>query len=206
MTGAVAALATACSLLRSWPQVARILITRDDSGVSTGTWMIATFSFVSWTTIGFAENIFALKLNNGICLIGSAAVLCVLEWHRHRSFVRTVGVILASLAICVSVLTIIGHGGLQVMSIALATCMYVPQAWKSATHNISGVSTFSYALALAATLLWGLYGLMIGALFLALPTPVMAVASGFVLYKKIRAGQLQRSADLDNEAVAIASP
>jgi MtN3 and saliva related transmembrane protein len=81
IVGAAAALLSTVSFV---PQAAKIIRTRDTSGISTGMYAVTVLGFILWTTYGAMQTAWPIIASNGICLILSAFILTMKLLPQHE--------------------------------------------------------------------------------------------------------------------------
>ena len=81
VVGGLAALLSTISFV---PQAAKIIRTRDTSGISTGMYAVTVLGFTLWTTYGAMQPAWPLIASNGICLILSAFILTMKLLPQHQ--------------------------------------------------------------------------------------------------------------------------
>src|SRR4051812_8024802 len=79
----VSVLATIAGLAIPWPQVFRMVVGRDEHGVSGFTWILTLCAGIIWEAIGIVERITATIIYNVLAGLGAAAVLLVLIVRRR---------------------------------------------------------------------------------------------------------------------------
>src|SRR5688572_10565020 len=89
----IGTLAVITSIVRSWPQVIRLLRGNTSAkGVSVATWCIGTAGQTGWAVWGFANHVPAAMISNTLNSIGCSAVLlaiCRVRAGASRTIART---------------------------------------------------------------------------------------------------------------------
>jgi uncharacterized protein with PQ loop repeat len=183
ITIVVGVAATVAGLARSWPQVARIVVRRDAEGVSAMTWMLSLSAFITWEAIGILERIPLTIVFNILSFLGASAVLVTLVWQRHLGvWLPGIAAVLA-VAVNVSVFLIFGAVGTSVLGIGISALMFLPQAAGVALRPSLGVSSITWWLAVTTSVLWMLYGRMVGQFVLVVPNLFMLPAEAIILWR-----------------------
>jgi len=81
IVGGIAAVLSTISFV---PQAAKIIRTRDTSGISTGMYAVTVLGFTLWTTYGAMQTAWPLIASNGICLLLSAFILAMKLLPQHE--------------------------------------------------------------------------------------------------------------------------
>jgi uncharacterized protein with PQ loop repeat len=159
ITDLAGAAAVASSLIFVWPQVARLVRTRDPQGISVVGALWAMAGFTLWSAYGLHEARYPIFVANGQALVGFAIILALRV--RLGDPVRAFR---AATAAGVVALVLFGVGApaaiIGAVAIVVSATGYLPQAvvaWRAL--DVAGVSPTTYwLLALSATL-WIVYGL-----------------------------------------------
>ena len=72
VVGGIAAVLSTVSFV---PQAAKIIRSRDTSGISTGMYLVTVAGFMLWTAYGAMQTAWPIVASNSICLILSAFIL-----------------------------------------------------------------------------------------------------------------------------------
>jgi uncharacterized protein with PQ loop repeat len=193
LTTAVGVLAVTCGLARAWPQVARIVVRRDTRGVSALTWMLSLCAFISWEAIGMVEHITAAVVFNSLAILSAGAVFAVLVWQHALAGWCPLVAALTAIAASIIAYKTLGALGTSVLGVGISVSMFIPQALKVLRVPSYGVSVSTWWLAVVTSVLWTLYGVMLGKLVLIVPNVVMMPVAGIILWQSSRTFASQRS-------------
>jgi uncharacterized protein with PQ loop repeat len=176
--------ATVSGLVAAWPQVARIVVRRDDTGVSIGTRRLGVFAGVAWLGIGVVNSIPATIAFNAIGLIGGLSILFVIASLHGRSSMPIVGVVVAAVSTTFVAFVVGGDLGVEILGTTLGMASYLPQLVRSVrSESTVGVSPLSWGLVLFSNSCWMAYGLSIGEWALIYPNIVMISGSLVIFFK-----------------------
>jgi len=197
---AIAALAIACPVLtigRGVPQAVR-LVRRGADGVSILTWQLWLLIGEPWIAYGVIAHVPAEVVTNCATTVVGAVTL-VLATRAAGTTGRAVATsLVASGAIVLLVAVSVRAHDLAPISVVAVTgsiVMYLPQAVRTfRAPSVTGVSMSTWALALATSVVWGAYGLLIAKVPVWLPSLVAVPTSAAIvvrLYAR-RAGSPER--------------
>jgi uncharacterized protein with PQ loop repeat len=173
-------LAVVLTVARTWPQFVRIVVKRDDTGVSVLTWTLVMTAHLGWLMYGILDHVVLLVVVNTLCAFGCAAILLRLRPLQYL-LVPAVGVPLASVA-----LYGISNGALLATVIGLSLVMFVPQVLRVFRAPHHGVSPLTWALSALSSITWISWSLMVGRPLLAAAHYVMLPIALAILGKTLR--------------------
>ncbi|HXW35919.1 MAG TPA: hypothetical protein VEJ87_15195 [Acidimicrobiales bacterium] len=183
-------LAVVLTVARSWPQFIRIVVKRDNTGVSVLTWMLVMTAHLGWLMYGILDHVVLLVIVNTLCALGCAAILLRLRPLQYL-LVPVVGMPLASVA-----LYGISNGALLATVIGLSLVMFVPQVLTVFRAPHHGVSPLTWALSALSSITWISWSIMVGRPLLAAAHYVMLPIALAILGKTLR-----RSPVIASEAI-----
>lgn len=188
-------IAVVTGIRASWPQVARIVIRKDDTGVSVLARRLAVLSTVTWVGIGTVNEIPSTITFNALALLGALSVLFVIARLHQRSLLPDVYVVVCAIALCLLAYFAFGDLGVEVLGTAFGMSIMVPQVWKAARmKHIPGVSPIAWSLALVCNVSWLIFGVTINEWVLIYPTGLLIGASAFIFYRSYKSDRnLRRS-------------
>jgi uncharacterized protein with PQ loop repeat len=143
------------------PQLYRLLVRRDPSGVSVLTWSLTVCSGATWVAHNLRHGETVAAVANAWSALTAAGIVyrCYLDrWHRPfaSSVTALVGVCAAD-AVAIAV----APDALGWIAAGIGMVMFVPQAWRVLSSvDSAGVSVWTWCLAIVASLLWGAYGVL----------------------------------------------
>jgi uncharacterized protein with PQ loop repeat len=137
--------------LRSWPQFVRIVVRREQTGVSALTWQIALAAHTGWFAYGLLAGLPLLVVVNLLAGAGCAATTWVL-----RSGVTVIAVTAAALAISALAFSVADGVHLAVVTV-LAMAMFWPQLVRTFRAPAAGVSPTAWAVSALASTTWLAY-------------------------------------------------
>jgi uncharacterized protein with PQ loop repeat len=181
LAGALSVTATILTVARGWPQVSRIALHRNVSGVSPTTWTLMLVAHVAWTVWAGSIGVVAVVVANVLAAAGCVAVLLSISRHSRLSSWRSAWSALGS-AVVSGLIYFIG-GGVP-LSIALTTLtgfMVLPQVMRAFRFDPSGISAVTWWLAVASSVAWSLYYLLIGQPMLIAPNCIIFPSALLIL-------------------------
>ncbi len=81
VVGGIAAVLSTVSFV---PQAAKIIRSRDTSGISTGMYLVTVAGFTLWTAYGAMQTAWPLIASNSICLLLSGFILMMKLLPQHK--------------------------------------------------------------------------------------------------------------------------
>jgi uncharacterized protein with PQ loop repeat len=177
----LAVTATILTIARGWPQVSRIALHRNVSGVSPTTWTLMLVAHVAWTVWAGSVGVVAAVIANVLAATGCVAVLLSISRHSNLSPWRSAWSAAGS-AVVSGLIYFVG-GGVP-LSIALTTLtgfMVLPQVIRAFRFDPSGISSVTWWLAVASSVAWSLYYLLIGHPILMAPNCVIFPSALLIL-------------------------
>ena len=169
-------LAVVFTVARAWPQFIRIVVRRDSTGVSSGTWILVLSAHLGWLTYGILDRVVLLIIVNTLSALGCAVI--VLRLRPMRILAAAVaGTGLASWA-----LYEISNGVLLGALIGLSLVMFLPQVVKVFHSPHQGVSPVTWTLSALSSISWISWSIMVGrpllgaAHYVMLPVALVIVA------------------------------
>jgi uncharacterized protein with PQ loop repeat len=192
LTEALAVAATALPTLRAWPQVRRIAIRRETSGVSTTSWTLMLVNFSIWATLGAFMGIPVLIATNVLAGLGAIAVLASLAVKGQGQMWRIPTTVAGTVVTSASLHAIGGTVVLGTIATVVAITMFLPQLVKVFKTSTAGVSPVTWWLAVASSVSWLSYGFAIGHPAIAAPHIVMLPSAIAILWRVYTTRENQR--------------
>jgi uncharacterized protein with PQ loop repeat len=168
-------LAAGLQISRALPQVARLVRTRDVTGVSAFSWALVMLNGIYWSMYAVPEHLIPTLVSNGVAGALGLIILALLGRKALVLVVPVVGVSLVSL-------WVMPVGVLGVAAVVTTFFVYIPQAVASFRSDLSGVSLGTWVISLGTTLCWALYGSLvhswpvIAPSFVAVPLTLLIIA------------------------------
>jgi len=185
-TAVLGAVCTVLSVSFVWPQVLRVYRLNTVEGLSpTGT-LHGLAACSLWTMYGVASGVLPLVVSNGA--IGVAMFTIGVAQVRHH--VLSAGRLALALAVILTVgftAVTISTNLAGVLAIIVGVTSILPQTlYVARVASLSGVSLPMYALVTLSTMLWALYGILIGDYLLVLTNALITPCAFFVALKAWR--------------------
>jgi uncharacterized protein with PQ loop repeat len=181
LTTALAFVAASFSVARAWPQVWRIAVRCDVSGVSASTWTLMLVHHVLWVAWSVGERVAAVAVANGLAAIGCVAVLVTMarhcDFHARSALMLAIGVGAAgSLAMSAGLHTVVAG-----VTTVITGFMVLPQVRSAFDDRIKGISAATWWLALLSSVIWNAYYLLIDKYEMTAPNFVIFPSSVIIL-------------------------
>jgi uncharacterized protein with PQ loop repeat len=159
-TDIAGAAAVVSSLAFVWPQVVRLLRTRDPQGISALSALWAMGGFSLWTAYGLDRHLYPIVIANGQALIGFAIVLVLrCLWGDPVRSVRTIAT--AEAITIVVYASTASSTAVGIAAILVGATSFLPQAYVALRAlDVAGVSAATYTLLTLSASLWILYGVL----------------------------------------------
>ena len=194
--------AVVSSLLFVWPQVVRLVRTRDPQGISPIGALWAMGGFTLWTAYGLDRHLYPIVVANGQALVGFAIVLGLrLRWGDPTGAFRTFAAPAAGMVLLVGATassTVVG-----IAAISIGATSFLPQAfvaWRA--PDVAGVSAATYILLTVSASLWIVYGLLRRDPLVVAPNLLIVPTAAVIA---VRATRAQAQAPPDPEQTTSAS-
>ena len=159
-------------------------------GVSLLTWVLSVFVAEIWTGYGLVFHVAAEIYSNFLFLAVAMVVIAGAARHQgrvRRSVSQVLGVTVLAIVSSLVALEPSWRWSLATAAVVGAIVIYLPQLMVTLhSSDLRGVSVISWSIALVTTLAWGLYGLRIRQVAVALPSVVMIPSSLVILVQVSR--------------------
>ena len=149
-------LAVVFTVARTWPQVIRIAVRRDSTGVSNLTWTLVLSAHLGWLTYGVLDHVVLLMVVNILSALGCGAIVLRLRPARFLA-ASAAGTIVAS-----SALYEISNGVLLGVLIGLSLVMFIPQVVGVFGSPHQGVSPVTWTLSALSSITWISWSITVG--------------------------------------------
>jgi uncharacterized protein with PQ loop repeat len=168
------------------PQAYRVVRRNTVEGISVFSQMQSLSGSILWVTYGIVSNTYLVVTANVMTIIGFGLVIIAQLRHRAVSWQRVLVVLTAVIAIAV-VSGAVSKDVLGLIAVVVGGTGIVPQAIRAArTAHLVGVSVATFAMVVIMSLSWGIYGLMIGDLFVATPNVVIVPSALFIMLRALQ--------------------
>jgi uncharacterized protein with PQ loop repeat len=185
-TAVLGAVCTGLSVSFVWPQVLRVYRLRTVEGLSPLGTLHGLAASTLWTMYGLGQGVAPLVISNGV--IGVAMLMIAAAQVRHR---------VLPLSRLIGALVLVGAVGGAAMAVsvtlagALASVVGITSILPQTIHVsrvavLSGVSMPMYALITLSTILWAVYGILIGDWVLVTTNVLISPCALFVAMKAWR--------------------
>jgi uncharacterized protein with PQ loop repeat len=168
------------------PQAFRVVRRNTVEGISVPSQLQNLSGSILWVVYGFAAKTYLVVFANIMTICGFGVVVCKqIQLHAvslRRALLVEAGVLTAALLALV-----ISRYLLGVVAVAIGGTGIVPQVVRAArTSHLVGVSVVTFAMVAMMSVSWGIYGLMIDDLFVALPNVVIVPSSLFIMFRAMQ--------------------
>ncbi len=155
---------------------------------------------ILWVVYGIAAQTYLVVTANVMTIIGFGVVIIAQVRHRAVSWQRVLVVETAVVSIAI-ISGVFSRDVLGVLAVVVGGTGIVPQAIRAArTTHLVGVSVATFVMVVVMSVSWGIYGLMIGDLYVATPNVVIVPSALFIMF---RAVQSHRRYAKTTEATAV---
>ena len=188
------------SLTFTIPQAYRVVRHNTVEGVSVFSQLQSLSGSILWVVYGIVAQTYLVITANVMTIVGFGTVIIAQVRHRAVSWQRVLVVLAAVIAIAV-VSGVVSRDALGFISVVVGGTGIVPQAIRAArTTHLVGVSVATFALVIAMSVSWSIYGLMIGDYFVVAPNVIIVPSALFIM---LRAFQSHHRYGNTTEATAV---
>ncbi len=185
---ALGALVVLSSLCFVWPQVFRLIRTRDASGVSAlgALWALAGFGL--WTVYGADTHLGAVTIANAQSVAGFL-VAAVLARRFGPAVPRFVPALLAIASGVVAAAVLLPAEAVGWTAVAVGATAYLPQARVALARDgsaLGGVSITTYVLIAVSSALWASYGVFEHDVIVVAPNVVIIPTAALIALRALR--------------------
>ena len=139
-----------------------------------------------WVVYGIVAQTYLVITANVMTIVGFGTVIIAQVRHRAVSWQRVLVVLAAVIAIAV-VSGVVSRDALGFISVVVGGTGIVPQAIRAArTSHLVGVSVATFALVIAMSVSWSIYGLMIGDYFVVAPNVIIVPSALFIMLRALQ--------------------
>ena len=182
------------------PQAFRVVQRNTVEGVSVFSQMQSLSGSILWVVYGIAAQTYLVVTANVMTIIGFGVVIIAQVRHRAVSWQRVLVVETAVVSIAI-ISGVFSRDVLGVLAVVVGGTGIVPQAIRAArTTHLVGVSVATFVMVVVMSVSWGIYGLMIGDLYVATPNVVIVPSALFIM---LRALQSHHRYGKTTEATAV---
>ena len=168
------------------PQAYRVVRRNTVEGVSVFSQMQNFSASILWVVYGIVSQTYLVVAANVMTIIGFGTVIIAQVHHRAVSWQRAIFVAFAVIVIAITT-ALVSYDILGLIAVVAGGTGIVPQAIRAArTTHLVGVSVATFAMVVIMSLSWGIYGLMIGDLFVATPNVVIVPSALFIIFRALQ--------------------
>lgn len=168
------------------PQAYRVVRRNTVEGVSVFSQLQSLSGSILWVIYGVVSQTYLVVTANVMTIVGFGTVIISQVRHRAVSWQRVLVVLAAVIATAV-VSGSLSRDALGLIAVAVGGTGIVPQAIRAArTTHLVGVSVATFAMVVVMSVSWGIYGLMIGDLFVATPNVVIVPSALFIMFRALQ--------------------
>jgi uncharacterized protein with PQ loop repeat len=202
LTDLAGAAAVASSLLFVWPQVRRLVRTRDPNGISVLGALWAMSGFTLWSAYGIDRHALPILIANAQALVGFAIVLALrLRWGAPvgmRGFRLLVGL---GAVVVVVVGATAPAAAVGIAALSVGATSYLPQTYVALrAPDVAGVSATTYVLLAISSSLWILYGVLRRDALIVAPNLLIVPTATVIAIRALRTADTDLAADLATDA------
>lgn len=186
--------AAIASMAIGLPQLYRLLVRRDSAGVSVLTWWLTLCAGATWVAHNLRHGEVAAAVANGWSALTAAGIVyrCYAD-TRDQPF-AVAGVVLGAVCVADAIAAVTMPDALGWIAAVIGMVMFVPQVKQVLTRATStGVSVGTWCLAIVASLLWAVYGVLHDDPAVVAP-PVLTGSSALIIVVRVLA-QRRRAHD-----------
>jgi uncharacterized protein with PQ loop repeat len=155
-------------------------------GISVFAQMQSLGGSILWFVYGIVAETYLVVTANVMTIVGFGTVIIAQVHHRAVSWQRVVGVLAAATVIAV-VSGAVSQELLGLIAVGVGSTGIIPQVIRAArTTHLVGVSVATFAMVVVMSLSWGIYGLMIGDLFIAMPNVTIVPGAIFITWRALQ--------------------
>lgn len=188
------------SFIFTIPQAYRVVKRKTVEGISVPSQLQNVSGSILWVVYGFASSVHLVVLANVVTICGFGTVVLMQVRLGAISLTRALTVELSVLAAAFLALAI-SRDVLGVLAVLVGATGIVPQVIRAATTNhLVGISVVTFVLVIVMSASWGIYGIIINDLYVALPNAVITPSALFI---SIRAVQSHRRYGNSTTAEAV---
>ena len=168
------------------PQAYRVVRRNTVEGVSVFSQLQSLSGSILWVIYGVVSQTYLVVTANVMTIVGFGTVIISQVRHRAVSWQRVLVVLAAVILIAVGSGSL-SRDALGLIAVAVGGTGIVPQAIRAArTTHLVGVSVATFAMVVVMSVSWGMYGLMIGDLFVATPNVVIVPSALFIMFRALQ--------------------
>ena len=168
------------------PQAYRVVRRNTVEGVSVSSQLQSLSGSILWVVYGIVAHTYLVVTANVMTIVGFGTVIIAQVRHRAVS-VQRVLVVLASVIAIAVISGAVSKDVLGPIAVVVGGTGIVPQAIRAArTTHLVGVSVATFAMVVIMSVSWGIYGLMIGDLFVATPNVVIVPSALFIMLRALQ--------------------
>ena len=168
------------------PQAYRVVRRNTVEGVSVFSQLQSLSGSILWVVYGIVAQTYLVVTANVMTIVGFGTVIIAQVRHRAVSLQRVLIVLAFVIAIAV-IAGAVSRDVLGLIAVGVGGTGIVPQALRAArTTHLVGVSVATFAMVVVMSVSWGIYGLMIGDLFVATPNVIIVPSALFIMFRAMQ--------------------
>jgi uncharacterized protein with PQ loop repeat len=168
------------------PQAYRVVRHNTIEGVSVFSQLQSLSGSILWVVYGIASQSHLVVTANVMTIIGFGVVIIAQVRHRAVSWQGAISVVIAVMVVAITA-GVVSRDVLGVLAVVVGGTGIVPQAIRAArTTHLVGVSVATFALVIAMSVSWSIYGLMIGDYFVVAPNVVIVPSALFIMLRALQ--------------------
>ena len=174
------------SFIFTIPQAYRVVKRKTVEGISVPSQLQNVSGSILWVVYGVASSVHLVVLANVVTICGFGTVVLMQVRLGAISLTRALTVELSVLAAAFLALAI-SIDVLGVIAVLVGATGIVPQVIRAAkTNHLVGISVVTFVLVTAMSASWGIYGIIIDDLYVALPNVVITPSALFVAIRAVQ--------------------
>ncbi len=168
------------------PQAYRVVRRNTVEGVSVSSQLQSLSGSILWVVYGIVAHTYLVVTANVMTIVGFGTVIIAQVRHRAVSLQRVL-IVLASIIAIAVIAGAVSRDVLGLIAVGVGGTGIVPQAFRAArTTHLVGVSVATFAMVVVMSVSWGIYGLMIGDLFVATPNVIIVPSALFIMFRAMQ--------------------
>jgi uncharacterized protein with PQ loop repeat len=168
------------------PQAYRVVRHNTVEGVSVFSQLQSLSGSILWVVYGIVAHTYLVVTANVMTIVGFGTVIIAQVHHRAVSWQRAMLVVIAVVVLAIST-GAVSKDVLGLISVIVGGTGIVPQAIRAArTTHLVGVSVATFALVIAMSVSWSIYGLMIDDLFVVAPNVIIVPSALFIMLRALQ--------------------
>lgn len=174
------------SFIFTIPQAYRVVRRNTVEGLSVFSQLQSLSGSILWVVYGIAAQSYLVVTANVMTIIGFGVVIIAQVRHRAVSWQRVL--VVETAVVSTAIFSgVFSRDVLGVLAVVVGGTGIVPQAIRAArTTHLVGVSVVTFMMVVIMSTSWGIYGLMIGDLYVATPNVVIVPSALFIMLRALQ--------------------